>query len=49
MKRKLTKKERAERARLRAEDSPIVRQLRELYERGMAEIEERRKLDPNYR
>jgi hypothetical protein len=32
-----------------AEDSPIVRQLRDLYRRGMAEVEERRKVDPNYR
>jgi hypothetical protein len=49
MKRKLTKKERSERARREAENSPIVRQLRELYARGMAELEERRKLDPNAR
>jgi len=49
MKKKLTKKERMERARINAENAPIVRQLRELYERGMAEVEERRKLDPNYR
>ena len=26
-----------------------ARRLRELYERGMAELEERRKIDPNYR
>jgi hypothetical protein len=26
-----------------------ARRLRELYEQGMREIEERRKLDPNYR
>ena len=26
-----------------------ARRLRELYERGMAEVAERRKLDPNYR
>ena len=43
------KKERSERARREAENSPIVRQLRELYARGMAELEERRKLDPNAR
>ncbi len=49
MKRKMTKKERSERARREAENSPIVRQLRELYARGMAELEERRKLDPNAR
>jgi hypothetical protein len=41
----MTRKER----RAWAEDSPIVRQLRELYERGMAELEQRRKVDPNYR
>jgi hypothetical protein len=29
--------------------APPDRLLRELYERGMAEVEERRKLDPNYR
>jgi hypothetical protein len=44
-KRKMTRKER----RAWAEDSPIVRQLRELYARGMAEVEERRKIDPSYR
>jgi hypothetical protein len=49
MKRKMTKKERAERARREAENSPIVRQLRELYDRGMRELAERRKLDPNAR
>jgi hypothetical protein len=38
----------SERARIEAENSPIVRQLRELYEGG-AEIEELRKLDPNAR
>ena len=48
-KKKLTRKEISERARLNAENSPIVRQLRELYERGMAEIAERQKLDPNAR
>ena len=36
-KKKLSRKERSERARIEAENSPIVRQLRELYERGMAE------------
>jgi hypothetical protein len=46
---KRSKRERIERARREAENSPIVRQLRELYARGMAEIEERRKIDPNYR
>jgi hypothetical protein len=48
-KKKMSRKEISERARIEAENSPIVRQLRELYERGMAEIEERRKLDPNAR
>jgi hypothetical protein len=46
---KRTKKERSEQARIEAENSPIVRQLRELYERGMAELQERRKLDPDAR
>jgi hypothetical protein len=45
---KKSKKERMEDARREAENSPIVRQLRELYARVMAEIEERRKIDPNY-
>src|SRR6266513_3851477 len=49
VKKKPTKKERSERARLEAENSPIVRQLRELYERGMAELAERRRLDPDAR
>ena len=48
-KKRLSRGERSERARIDAENSPIVRQLRELYERGMAELEERRKLDPNAR
>jgi hypothetical protein len=49
-KRKGSKKEvRGQERRRSAEDSPIVRQLRELYARGMAEIEKRRKLDPYYR
>ena len=48
-KKRLSRKERSEQIRIEAENSPIVRQLRELYERGMAEIEERRKLDPNAR
>jgi hypothetical protein len=43
------RRERRERALREAENSPIVRQLRELYERGMAEVEARRKIDPNYR
>jgi hypothetical protein len=49
MKRKPTKKEISERARRDAENLPSVRLLRELFQRGMAEIEERRKVDPNYR
>ena len=48
-KKKKSGKERSERARINAENSPIVRQLRQLHERGVAEIEERRKLDPNAR
>jgi hypothetical protein len=48
-KRKRTRKEISEQARREAESSPIVRQLRELYSRGMAELEARRKADPNYR
>ena len=48
-KKKMCRKERSERARINAENSPIVRQLRELYDRGMAELAERRKLDPNAR
>jgi hypothetical protein len=48
-KKKMSRKERSERARIEAENSPIVRQLRELYDRGMAELAERRKLDPNAR
>lgn len=47
--RKKSKRERIEQARREAENSPIVRQLRELYERGMAEVEARRRIDPNYR
>jgi hypothetical protein len=46
---KKSKKDRIEEARQNAENSPMVRQLRELYERGMAEVEQRRKIDPNYR
>ena len=48
-KKKKKRREISERPRVEAENSPIVRSLRELYERGMAEIEERRKLDPNAR
>ena len=46
---KKTKKQISEEARQRAERSPIVRQLRELYAQGMAEVAERRKLNPSYR
>ena len=49
MKRKRTKREISEQARREAENLPSVRLLRELFQRGMADIEERRKLDPNYR
>jgi hypothetical protein len=45
MKKKRSKKERSERARREAENSPIVRQLRELYARGMAELQERRQAE----
>ena len=48
-KKKLSRKERSEQIRIEAENSPIVRQLRELYARGMAELEERRKVDPTAR
>jgi hypothetical protein len=48
-KKKRTRRERSEASRRESENLPIVRQLRELYARGMAEIEERRKIDPNYR
>lgn len=44
-KRKKTKKEIIEERHRRAEDSPIVRQLRELYARGMAELEAKRKAE----
>jgi hypothetical protein len=49
MKRKRTKKERIEASLREGENIPSVRMLRELYARGMAEVEERRKIDPNYR
>lgn len=48
-KKRKSKREIAAEARREAENSPIVRQLRELYTRGMAEVAERRKLDPDYR
>ena len=40
-KKKKSKREISEEARVRAENRPIVRQLRELYARGMAELEAR--------
>ena len=45
---KKSKKQRGEEARIRAENSPIVRQLRELYAKNMAELEQR-KLDADAR
>ena len=44
-KKKRSKKEISDRARREAENSPIVRQLRELYARGMAELRERRQAE----
>lgn len=49
MAKKKMKKMTPEERRAWAEDTPIVRQLRELYARGMAEVEARRRIDPNYR
>ena len=43
MKRKRSRKEISEQSRREAENSPIVRQLRELYDRGMADLEARRR------
>lgn len=40
-KKKETREERLERYRREAEDTPSVRLLRELYERGMADLKER--------
>jgi hypothetical protein len=42
-KKKMSRKETSERARIDAENSPIVRQLRELYEQGMAEQARRKR------
>jgi hypothetical protein len=39
--RRRTRKEISEQARVNAENSPIVRELRELYARGKAELAER--------
>ena len=44
-KKKRSRKERMEQARREAENSPIVRQLRELYARGMAELEAKREAE----
>jgi hypothetical protein len=44
-KKKRTRKERLEEINRRAEDRPIVRHLRELYERGMAELEAKRETE----
>jgi hypothetical protein len=46
MRKERSNKERSDASRRESENLPIVRQL---YARGMAEIEERRKVDPNYR
>ena len=43
MKRKKGRKERAEEIRREAENHPPIRRVRELAERGLAELEERRK------
>jgi hypothetical protein len=48
-KKKKSKKDREEAIRRAAEESPRLRHLLEAYERGMAELEERRRIDPNYR
>jgi hypothetical protein len=48
MKKKKSRKQISEEARIRAEDRPIVRQLRELYAKNMAELEQR-KLDADAR
>ncbi len=44
-KKRETRQEKLERIRRQAEDRPIVRELRELYERGKAEIEARREAE----
>lgn len=48
-KKKETRQEKIERIRREAENDPSGKRLRELYQRGMAELEERRKLDPDAR
>ncbi len=45
---KKSRKQISEEARIRAENRPIVRQLRELYAKNMAELEQR-KLDADAR
>lgn len=47
-KRKKSRKQISEEAGIRAENSPIVRQLRELYAKNMAELEQQ-KLDADAR
>jgi hypothetical protein len=49
MKRKRAKKDGEPERRGDREMPESARRLRELYERGMAELEERRKIDPNAR
>ena len=48
-KRKRSRKEISEQARINAENSPIVRELRELVARGKAELEARRRMNPDAR
>jgi hypothetical protein len=49
MGKKKPSKKRLEEIQREAENMPSVRRLRELYERGMAELEAKQKIDPNYR
>ena len=49
MKKKRSKKEISEQARIEAENSPTVRELRQLVARGRAELEERRRRRPDAR
>jgi hypothetical protein len=46
---KETRQQKIERIRREAESDPSGRRLRELYERGKAELEQRRRLDPDPR
>ena len=48
-KRKRSRREISEQARVNAENMPSVRKLRELAARATAELEERRKIDPTAR